>query len=46
MIAHGSVQRLKLLMENGLGVLVDLNSASWNRLAVWLGSLDVLEHTA
>jgi len=36
LIAHGSIERLKLLMENGLGVLVDQASASWNPAFVWL----------
>jgi hypothetical protein len=46
LIAHGSISRLKLLMENGLGVLVDLNRASWNQIRIWLTDLHTLQRFA
>jgi hypothetical protein len=33
----------KLLIKHGLGVLVDLNSVSWNQVSRWLSRLQALE---
>jgi len=44
--ATHSVGDRKLLIRHGLGLLVDQNSASWNRVVAWLARLSGLRDAA
>jgi hypothetical protein len=43
--AH-SLDERKLLIRNGLGVLVDQTGASWNRVTSWFRDLELLRRAA